>query len=213
MNRCAIYARVSTKDKGQDTENQLRQLRTLAKNQEWDVIAEFIDHETGKHSNRVQLQAMFDAARHREFDVLLFWSLDRFTREGALATLQHLNLLSSYGVGFRSYTEQYLDSCGLFKDAIIAILGTLAKQERIRISERTRAGLERARAQGRIGGRPGKVWDRQRAAELRKQGMSWRAISRELNVAQSSIRKGLKAVHKTPSAKRKRPVDNAPLRG
>ena len=78
---------------------------------------------------------MADAAQ-RQFDVVLFWALDRFTREGALETLQHLNWLGSYGVGFRSFTEPYLDSCGIFKDAVIAILGTIAKQERVRISER-----------------------------------------------------------------------------
>src|SRR5438045_8781175 len=97
---------------------------------------------------------MLAAASRREFDVVLFWALDRFSREGVYVTLQHLQSLTSYGVGYRSFTEQYLDSCGLFKDAVISILATIAKQERIRISERTIAGLQRARLQGRIGGRP-----------------------------------------------------------
>lgn len=200
--RAAIYARVSTKDKGQDTENQLTQLRKYAESQQWEV-REFIDHETGKRSDRDQFQAMFDCAARREFDVVLFWSLDRFTREGALPTLNHLNRLSMYGVAFRSFTEQYLDSCGLFKDAIIAILGTLAKQELIRISERTKAGLDRARSKGRIGGRPARVFDRRRAQAMRDQvpPMSWRAIGRELGIAQSSIRKALQGVHKTPPGK------------
>jgi DNA invertase Pin-like site-specific DNA recombinase len=78
--------------------------------------------------------------------------------------LQHLNALSSYGVGFRSFAEPYLDSCGIFKDAVIAILGTIAKQERLRISQRVRAGLERARISGtrsaKAIGRPRKVFDR-----------------------------------------------------
>ena len=126
--KAAIYARVSTKDKGQDTENQLVQLRRYAEAQGWESV-EFIDHETGKHADRDRFQAMFTAATRREIDVVLFWSLDRFTREGALPTLQHLNTLSGYGVGFRSFTEQYLDTCGIFRDAIIAILGTLAKQD------------------------------------------------------------------------------------
>src|SRR5438876_7206168 len=96
---------------------------------------------------------MRDAAQRR-FDVVLFWALDRFTREGALQTLQYLNQLSSYGVGYRSYTEPYLDSCGMFKDAVIAILGTIAKQERVRLSERVKAGLQRARFQGTKSGKP-----------------------------------------------------------
>jgi DNA invertase Pin-like site-specific DNA recombinase len=137
----AIYARVSTRDKGQDTENQLRQLREFCRKQDWRVVCEFVDHATGKHSDREQFQALFAAASRSEFDVVLFWSLDRFSREGVLATLQHLQRLTSYGVGYRSFTEAYLDSCGMFKDAVISILATIAKQERIRLSERTVAGL------------------------------------------------------------------------
>src|SRR5260370_3713425 len=91
---------------------------------------------------------MFRAACKRKFDVLVFWSLDRLSREGVLETLQHLNRLTSHGVNYRSFTEQYFDSCGIFKDAVISILATVAKQERIRISERVRAGLATAKARG-----------------------------------------------------------------
>jgi DNA invertase Pin-like site-specific DNA recombinase len=85
------------------------------------------------------------AASMRQFDLVLFWSLDRLSREGVLETL------SSYGVGWKSFTEQYLDSCGVFRDAVLSILATIAKQERIRLSERTMAGLEKARREGRVG--------------------------------------------------------------
>ena len=81
---------------------------------------------------------MMTAASRREFDLVLFWSLDRFSREGVLATLQYLQRLTSYGVGWRSFTEQYLDSCGIFRDAVLSILATIAAQERVRISERVR---------------------------------------------------------------------------
>jgi DNA invertase Pin-like site-specific DNA recombinase len=64
--------------------------------------------------------------------------------------LQHLQKLSAYGVGWRSLQESYLDSCGPFKDVVIALMATLAKQERLRISERTKAGLQRARRQGKV---------------------------------------------------------------
>jgi DNA invertase Pin-like site-specific DNA recombinase len=97
---------------------------------------------------------MFDAAYRHEFDVVLFWSLDRLSREGVLETLQHSQKLTSFNVAFKSFTEQYLDGTGIFRDAVIGILAAIAKQERVRISERTLAGLERARAKGRVGGRP-----------------------------------------------------------
>ena len=115
---------------------------------------EYIDRKSGKSGDRDQFQQMFDADSRREFDCVLFWSLDRFSREGTLETLTHLQRLTSYGVAFKSFTEQYLDGTGLFRDAIIGILAALARQERVRLSERVHAGLERAAAQGHVGGRP-----------------------------------------------------------
>src|SRR5215472_16577936 len=151
--KIAVYARVSTQDK-QDTENQLVQLREFAAKQGWQITREYIDRETGGTCDRAQFQAMFADASRRKFDLLLFWSLDRLSREGVLETLQHLNRLTSYGVCYKSYTEQYLDCCGIFKDAVIGILAVIAKQERVRLSERTKAGLAIARSKGRRIGRP-----------------------------------------------------------
>ena len=190
--RVALYARVSTKDKGQDTENQLRQLRQFAGTQGWTVVHEYVDHATGKRSDREQFQKMFSSASRREFDVLLFWSLDRLSREGVVETLNHLQRLTSYGVNYRSFTEQYLDSTGIFKEAVIGILAAVAKQERVRLSERTVAGLERARAQGRVGGRP-KVEDdpllMRRYQKLKDDGLSVRKIAGELGISATTVQK------------------------
>ena len=183
----ALYSRVSTKDKGQDVENQLRQLREFCVKQDWQVTAQYVDHASGKCSDREQFQAMFAAASRREFDCVLFWSLDRFSREGVYATLQHLQRLTAYGVGYRSFAEQYLDSCGLFKDAVISILATIAKQERVRLSERTIAGLQRAKLQGRIGGRPRKQCDRERLAELRRSGLSLAQIAAQTGLSKTTV--------------------------
>jgi DNA invertase Pin-like site-specific DNA recombinase len=98
ITRTAIYARVSA-DR-QETENQLAQMRRFVESQRWEIRGEYVDHETGKHADRKQFRSLFEAASRREFDVALFWALDRFTREGPLETLQHLNLLSNYGVAF-----------------------------------------------------------------------------------------------------------------
>ena len=117
--RVFLYARVSTRDKGQDVETQLRQLREFCQRQDWELVHEYVDHETGAKSDRRQFQALMLACSQRRADVVVFWALDRFTREGTYETLRYLNLLSSYGVMFRSYTEQWVDSCGIFKDAII----------------------------------------------------------------------------------------------
>ncbi len=198
-NSCvAIYARVSTKDKGQEVENQLRHLREFAALQGWTVYREYIDHETGKNDDRAEFQAMFRDASQRKFDVLLFWALDRLSREGVLETLQHLNRLTSYGVGYRSFTEQYFDSCGIFKDAVIAIIATVAKQERVRISQRVKAGLETARAKGKRLGRPRVIADRARITRFRAQGLSWAKIAAQLGIGEGTVYRLAQASAKNP---------------
>jgi DNA invertase Pin-like site-specific DNA recombinase len=176
--------------------HQLRQLREFSAQQSWTVIREYVDHETAPTNQRAEFQAMFRDANRRKFDVLLFWALDRLSREGVLETLQHLNRLTAYGVGYRSFTEQYFDSCGIFKDAVIAIVATVAKQERIRISQRVRAGLDVARAKGRRLGRPKVVVDVTRIANLRKQGRSWRSITEELGIGKGTSQRVLAGLPK-----------------
>jgi DNA invertase Pin-like site-specific DNA recombinase len=198
--KMVIYSRVSTKDKRQDTENQLRQLRDFASKQEgWTVIREYVDRVSGKNGDREQFQEMLAAASRREFDVVLFWALDRFSREGVYATLQHLQRLTSCGIGYRSFTEQYLDSCGLFKDAVISILATIAKQERIRLSERTIAGLERAKAQGRIAGRPRVICNRDKVLALRESGQSLGMIASELGLTKTTVHRIVNQPAETPA--------------
>src|SRR5258708_35981769 len=104
--------------------------------------------------HRPQFKRLMEAASKREVDLVLFWALDRFSREGVLPTLHHLQRLDSWGVAWRSYTEQYLDSTGIFKDAVISIMATIAKQENLRRSERIMAGLARAKRNGSRLGRP-----------------------------------------------------------
>ena len=185
IERVALYARVSTKDGRRDTENQLIALREYCQKQGWDIAGEYVDHETGGTSKRPQFQRMLGDARARKFDLVLFWSLDRLSREGVSATLGHLERLTSYGVGWRSHTEEYLDSCGIFRDAVLAILAVIAKQERIRRSERAAAAIARLRRQGRTEhlGRPRLVLDRPKARKLHGQGWSVRKIAAELVVS------------------------------
>jgi len=185
--KIAIYARVSTEK--QDNENQLVQLREFAAKQGWNVIAEYVDRESGAKSDRVEFQRMFADASKRKFDLVLFWALDRLSREGVLQTLQHLNRLENHGVGFRSFTEQYFDSCGIFREAVISIMATLAKQERVRRSERTKAGLAMARSKGKKLGRPQLRANVAEISRLKAQGLSLRAIARQLGIGDGSVRR------------------------
>jgi DNA invertase Pin-like site-specific DNA recombinase len=155
-----------------------------------------VDRASGKHSDRERFQRLFEDASQHRFDLVLFWSLDRFSREGVLETLHHLQRLAQYGVNYRSFSEQYLDSCGIFKDAVLSILATIAKQERIRISERVHAGLARARKQGRVGGRPRLVLSHTRVLALSQEGCTIRDIAEEMGVSPASIHRILKAHHR-----------------
>lgn len=131
---------------------------------------------------------MMSDASKRRFDLLLFYALDRFTREGTRKTIHYLQVLEDYGVAYKSYAEQYIDSSGIFKDVIIALLSTLAKQERVRISERVHAGLARARQQGRVGGRP--TLDETKIEKIRNMksaGNSIVDISKTLRISRGSV--------------------------
>jgi DNA invertase Pin-like site-specific DNA recombinase len=190
--RVALYARVSTRDKGQEPQNQLGELRDFCSRQGWLVVRQFLDCASGKNGNRPEFQKMLAAADRREFDLVLFWSLDRLSREGVVATLNYLERLTAAGVGWRSFTEQYLDSCGMFKDAVLAILAVMAKQERIRLSERTLAGLETARRAGRIGGRPRAVFSREELNRLRSEGHSLSYIAHALGISKTAAARAVK---------------------
>src|SRR5713226_5896727 len=201
-NGVAIYARVSTDDKRQDPENQLRQLRAWCERMGHPVVREYVEHENGGKGAeyRKQLAAMFTGAARREFDLLLVWSLDRFSREGMAATVAHLQRLASHGVAFRSFTEEHLSTENeLVRNILLATLSSLAKLEREKISQRTKAGLERARAKGKVLGRP-KFSDGDRA-KLRTAldtGDSWNAVSISTRIPYSTVKKYARKLGREP---------------
>lgn len=197
----ALYGRVSTKDKGQDHENQFRELRRYASKFDYQIVQEYVDQVSASGKVvRTEFVRMLEDARTRKFDLILFWSLDRFSREGVHETLDYLRNLNNWGVGWKSYSEQYLDSTGVFKEAIIAIIAAIAKQERVRIQERVKAGMDRAKETGtRSGksiGRQKAVFRRDLAIEMRQAGKSIREIARELGQSPSTIADALQGVRK-----------------
>src|SRR3954470_12867620 len=181
--RIAIYGRVSTDDGRQDATNQLIELREFADRSGWEIVHEYVDKASGKTAERPQFRRMFEDAAKRRFELVLFWALDRLSREGVSETLNHLNKLTAYGVDWRSYQESYLDSCGPFKDVVISLMATLAKQERLRISERTKAGLQRARRAGKVLGRPRVEVDVVKLIALQGSGYSLRKIARKTGLS------------------------------
>lgn len=184
--KVGIYSRISKESS--DNTNQLLILREYCQKMEYEIYDEYVDIVSGGSPNRVEFNRMMKDASKRKFDMVLFFALDRLTREGTRKTIQYLQMLEDYDVKYKSYSEQYLDSSGIFKDVIISLLSTLAKQERIRTGERVKAGLARAKAQGRNGGRP-TIEDNtvQKIRELKSEGISIMAISKRLGISRGTI--------------------------
>lgn len=157
MKTVAIYIRISTEK--QELKNQLRDLQEYCKKHKWTVYKVYQDVFTGKETIETQRQGfvdMFKEAHQKKFDIILFWDLSRFSRAGTLYTLQKLQELKNLNIDWHSYQEPYISSIGQFSDIVISIMSTLAKLEREKISERTKAGLRRAIEEGKRIGRPPK---------------------------------------------------------
>lgn len=204
MKRVAIYARVSTDDtkasgKRQDPENQLRQLREWCAQSGHTVVHEYVERQSGRKGteDRKELSQLLTDAHQRQFDLVLFWSLDRFSREGMARTVGYLERLNRAGVAFHSYTEEMLSTDNeLVRDILVAVMASLAKQEAIKISERTKAGLERARAEGkRLGQAPASPEILNAIRELKKAEpkLSERKVAARVGCSRTVVRKALRA--------------------
>jgi len=183
--KIAIYSRVSTEK--QDAENQLVVLRAFAAKQGWEVVREFEDVITGGSHTRPAFDEMFAAAGRHEFELVLFWSLDRLSREGTEWTLRRLRELAECGVGYKSHEEQYLDTTNPLNEVFISFKAVMAVEEKKRISQRTKAGLAMARERGVRLGKPAVAVDMTRLAELRSKGFSVRNIALSLGVSKSTV--------------------------
>jgi len=142
--KVAIYARVST-DR-QESLNQVGELRDYCARQGWEIVAEYVDEDVRGKNRKPQLEALLEGAHQRRFDVAVFWALDRLTRAGVKDAIDILHRLGSSGVDFVSFREPYLTSLGPFRDMVVGILATIANVETVRMSERIRSGLARAKA-------------------------------------------------------------------
>lgn len=192
----ALYARVSTKDR-QETENQLQQLRQFARCQHWIISGEYVDKASGATDERAEFRRLFEDAARGQFDVVLFWSLDRFSREGARRTLEHLNRLETHGVRFRSYTQEFFDTAGPFREALISILAALAQQERNQLRERVTAGMERARRAGVLLGRRPRAIDAQVLKSLQNEGLSLSAIAAKTGISKATVFRRIEAYERS----------------
>ncbi len=190
--RAAVYLRVSTEE--QALENQRTDVERLVKTRRLNVVASY-EEKASTARARPEYDKMMRDAHCGEFDVLVVWALDRFGRS-MVGNLQAVLDLDRCGVEVISVNEPWLDTGGAVRPLLIAIFGWVAEQERVRLGERTKAGLERARRRGVRIGRPRHNVDLQRARKLLKQGLSLRKVAKRLRVPTTTLHRALQRSEK-----------------
>jgi DNA invertase Pin-like site-specific DNA recombinase len=159
--KVALYARVSKDDAGgdgkmQNPENQLMPLRKWAEELGYEVYKEYVDFAQGSDPNRPMIKELMNDALLKKFSLVLVWKLDRFSREPFLVVLSKIKTLTRFNVGMKSYIEFWMDTSAQSPagELVMAVMAWAASEERNRISERTKAGLARLKAEGKLYHRP-----------------------------------------------------------
>jgi DNA invertase Pin-like site-specific DNA recombinase len=180
--RVAIYARVSTVDKGQDPETQRLVLREYAARRGFAVVGEYVDYASGTRDDRPQYQTLWDAVRKRQVDVVLVWRYDRFARS-TQALVNALKEFQRLRADFISYQEN-IDTTTPHGELVFMVMASLAQFESRLIGERVKAGMARAKAQGKRISRPPIAEEVQsRITALYEQGVSIHQISQRLGIS------------------------------
>ncbi len=207
--RACLWLRVSTDTKGQDPALQKADLERVCQQRDWEVVQVYeVEESAFGRTPREQFQAMLEDARRGKFDVLVVWSLDRFSREGEWSVSRIMASLQDWHVQFYSYNEPFLDTTGPFAGFLIPLFAWLARQESIRKGKAVKLGMEKAKTEGKNVGRPVVVdkVDADLVVRLRGQGYSWREIAEahppvksgngRVKPSVGSIRRAWEACHK-----------------
>ena len=187
MKRAALYMRVSTLD--QHPETQMYDLHEMAVQRGFQIVKEYEDRISGAKARRPGLDAMMRDARRGQFDVVLVWACDRIARSTKhfLEVLDELNRLN---VEFISFREQ-IDTAGPLGRAVVVIIGAIAELERSLIVERVRAGMRRAKLEGRHIGRKALVLDRAAIHRDRQQGHSLGQLAKSYRISRTTVHRVL----------------------
>ena len=183
MKRAALYMRVSTLD--QHLETQLLDLRQMAAQRGYEIVHEYTDKISGTKAKRPGLDQMMADGRRGRFDVVLVWASDRIARsvKHFLEVLDELNRLNLEFVSFR----EQIDTGGPLGRAIVVIIGAIAELERNLIIERVRAGMRRARLEGRHIGRRPLDLDRESILRDRQRGQSLGKIAKDHGISRATV--------------------------
>ncbi len=197
MKRAALYMRVSTVD--QHPETQLHDLRGLAAQRGFQIVQEYTDKISGVKARRPGLDQLLADIRRGKFDVVMVWAFDRLARSirHFLEVLDELNHLNMEFISFR----ENVDTSGPLGRAITVIIGCVAELERNLIIERVRAGMRRAKLEGRRIGREPLDVDRLAVVRDRARGLSLTELAKLYQVSRSSICRVLRDAQSEPVSK------------
>jgi DNA invertase Pin-like site-specific DNA recombinase len=195
VKRVAIYVRVSTGD--QHLETQLLDLREMAKQRGLEIVREYTDVISGAKAKRPGLNQLMSDARRRRFDVLLVAAFDRIARN-VRHFLEVLDELNHLNIQFISLREN-IDTGGPLGRAMLTIIGAIAELERSLIVERVKAGMRRAKLEGRRIGRTPLNIDREQVVEDRRSGMSLTKVAQRHHISRASVCRLMREAGATPT--------------
>ena len=197
MKRVALYTRVSSSD--QHTETQLCDLRPLAAARGYEIVGEYADTISGAKAKRPGLDRLMSDARRGRFDGVVLWSFDRMARS-VKHFLEVLDELNHLNIGLVSFREN-IDTSGPLGRAMIVIVAAIAELERSLIVERVRAGMRRARLEGRQIGRARLDINRAQVVTDRRSGMSLTEVAKRHAISRASVCRLMKEFNgNSPSA-------------
>jgi DNA invertase Pin-like site-specific DNA recombinase len=195
VKKAALYCRISTGDQNLDT--QLLDLREMAKQRGLEIVCEYSDVISGAKAKRPGLDKLMADARRRRFDVVLVAAFDRVARS-VKHFLEVLDELNRLGIEFVSLREN-IDTGGALGRALLTIIAAIAELERSLIVERVKAGMRRAKLEGRRIGRQPLNIDREQVVADRKSGMSLTMVAKKHRISRASVCRLVREAVATPS--------------
>ena len=183
--RVALYARVSTDDKGQDPEVQLEALRNLASIRGYEIVQEYVDYASGRDGNRPRFKEMMESASRHEFDAIMALRVDRVMRS-VVNLREIISKLQTYRVKLL-LTDLEFDPDNPTSNLILNVVSSIAEWEREIIAQRTKEGMAHTRVKGSKIGRPKVKIPLTTVALMRMNGMSWSSISDAIDIPKSTL--------------------------
>ena len=180
MKKACLWLRVSTDGKGQDPALQQADLEKLCQQREWEVVQTYkVEESAFGKKPRPQFQGMLENARRGKYNIIVVWSMDRFSREGEWSVMRIIATLQDWNVHFYSFMEPMLDTTGPFAGFLIPLFAWLARQDSLRKGRAVKLGMEKAKAHGARLGRPrvAEQVDGNLVRALREAGLSWAKIA------------------------------------